>query len=239
MGSTQKGKCTRDTMREKGREKHNDLSTGPDFYFEKALQYPEFSSSSSSFQGHINRRFVLLPSSIKVENNASQYSNARYSYDRYNNDDMPYDCMLSSTRHSWPPVTKDLRNSPDYSPGSNATSKTSLCTDDEYKEDDDLESYCGSLCYSVESWTVGHYQQEDIDEGYHAEDEDDDEDEDEDMTTTALGHSSYSLDNIDYDCVDVDPCFQPLGWLQALIKEMFRQPGSFEDVRRPLTTTME
>jgi hypothetical protein len=167
-------------------------SAGPDYYFEKALQYPELPSSSSPSSSplHTTRKFVLLPSSIKNEK---------------------YLTYLSS-----PAVNKDLRyHSPANSPGSNATSKTSECTDDDYENevDDDLDSHCGSLAYSVESWALGHFHSEEIDAGYNAEDEDD------------LVRSSHILDNHNdnHDCFIGDTCFLRLDWVRMLVQESFQK----------------
>lgn len=180
------------------REKYNDASTGPDFYFEKALQSPEFSSSTFSAQN--NYKFVLLPSSM------------RSSYDEGN-------ASTTSTRptltyQSWAPAHKDQRYSPVHSPGSNATSRTSLCTDEDYEVEDGINSHCGSLCYSVESWTVG-YTAEDIDDGYHAEDEDTT------CNTAEVHRSAYQLEHGDDECFGVDICFQPLDWVNSLVKGIF------------------
>lgn len=191
------------------REKYKDASTGPDFYFEKALQAPSLSFKRSSNK----RKFVLLPSSMRTKSDGGQYSFASRTTLNY---------------HSWHPVNKDLHYSPIHSPGSNATSKTSICTDDSYNEDDDdTNSYCGSLTYSVESWTVEEpYPSDEIDDGYHAEDDDTI------CTTTALGCSAYNLDHsdgIDAECFGVDVCFQPLDWLRILIKETFQTLGSIHE----------
>jgi len=175
-------------------------SAGPDHYFEKAIQYPELpsSSSSSSFPlHHSTRKFVLLPSSIKNEK------------------DLTY--------LSWSAVNKYLRyHSPTNSPGSNVTDKTSECTDDDYENEveDDLDSHCGSLAYSVESWAPGHIHSEEIDEGYSAEDKDE-----QDLVRSSQIVHSHSLDNHE-DNRDVfidNPCFMPLDWIQTLVQESFRK----------------
>ncbi len=182
------------------RDKYNDASTGPDTYFDKALQYPEFSSPSFSFptKGN-NYKFVLLPSSMK-----------RTYDDGHARPTLSY--------HPWSQAHKDRRYSPVHSPGSNATSRTSLCSTDDYDVDDDL-SHCGSLTYSVESWTIGPYTSEDIDEGYHAEDEETT------CTAEAIRSSAYDLDQDDADCFAVDICFQPLDWVNTLMKDIFQALG--------------
>ena len=189
-------------------------SAGPDHYFEKALQYPELPSSSSSsssspFPLHNLRKFVLLPSSITNEKDLAYLSR--------------------------PAVNKDLRyHSPTNSPGSNVTDKTSECTEEDYENEaeDDLDSHCGSLAYSVESWALGHFHSEEIDEGYSAEDED----EKDLVRSSQIVHSSHSLDNLE-DNRDVfidDPCFMPLDWIRTLVQESFRKLESLfpRDVQR-------
>ncbi len=129
------------------------------------------------------------------------------------------------TYQSWAPAHKDRRYSPVHSPGSNATSRTSLCTDEDYEVEDDINSHCGSLCYSVESWTVG-YTAEEIDDGYHAEDED---------TTCNAGdvhQSAYHLDHGDDECFGVDLCFQPLDWVNSLVKGILDNESRVPSERR-------
>jgi len=211
------------------RDKHNDSCTGSDYYFEKALQYPEFSSTSSSFKFHNTGRFVLLPSSLKsgAENGHGHDHghNQRYSY------------PSRTTYHARPTLpftTKHLRYSPTDSPGSDGTGHTSQCTETDV--DEDLESHCGSLCYSVESWTLEHNfpTDDEIDDGYNAEDE----------HTTAGDHphrhhsSFYSLDHSDDDCYEPDNCFLPLSWVQDWFHESFRKLESLaQDIQRNLDGT--
>jgi len=185
------------------RDKHNDACTGPDFYFEKALQHPEFSPSSFSAQN--NYRFVLLPSRMKISHDDGHASATT---------------RPTLTRQSWFPTHKDRRPSPVHSPGSNATSMTSLCTDEDYEVEDDIISHCGSLCYSVESWTVEPYSAEEIDDGYHAEDED--------TTCNArdVHQSAYNLDHGNDECFGVDLCFQPLDWVNSVVKGVVNTLGA-------------
>lgn len=202
------------------REKHSDAScTGPDFYFEKALQPPSFSSPFLSFSRTSNKnnyKFVLLPSIMRRHSDGGKYSTTARSTLTY----------LSSQQ----PVNKDLRYNPVHSPGSNSTSKTSICTDDDYEEeDDDLNSHCGSLTYSFESWTVGeqypHDEIDEIDDGYNAEDEETS------CATNDICRSTYNVDHtdIDSDCFGIDVCFQPLDWLNAWIKETFLTLGPIQE----------
>jgi len=131
------------------------------------------------------------------------------------------------SRH--PIVSKNLRECPPTdSPGSCKTLQTSPSTDSDNDDEDDLDSCCGSLTYSVESFAIGqqgHF--EDIDDGYHAEDE---------HTTGGFGGSCSSLydnDDLDNDDDDDNECFvgHPcsfvfdgiLDWFQATVKVVSQQ----------------
>lgn len=186
--------------------KYGETSTGPDYYFEKALQYPSLSyyMPFSKSSGQSNQRFVLLPSSIRPKHDDDQYS---------------FPARSTLSYHSW---NRDFRSAPTHSPGSHSTSKTSMCSDYDFDEDesDEVDSYCGSLTYSVESWTVGdsyprdEVDEDEIDDGYHAEDDDT-------LYTTDICRSPYKVDDIEGDgeCFGVDLCFPPLDWFNARIKE--------------------
>lgn len=193
-------------------------STGPDRYFDESLQYPKLKKPSpSSFSFHIDRKFVLVPSSFKTEKNFIRF--------RRITRPTSFATTKTTTHDSWQPVSKSLRDSPTDSPGSNGTNKTSECT--EYDQDDyedDLDSYCGSLTYSVESYALGDFPTEEIDEGYHAEDE----------YTSHLGRSCSSLYDDDddhedldhYDCFVGHPCSFFFGGIQDWIRNSSRMLGS-------------
>lgn len=196
------------------KDKYSEANTGPDHYFEKALQYPSLSSYSLPFSkssGQSNQRFVLLPSSIRSKYDGDQYSSPARSTLWYH-----------SRSH-------EFHSAPTHSPGSHSTSKTSLCSDYDYDEDenDEVESRCGSLCYSVESWTIGdsypHDQvgAEEIDDGYHAEDDDT-------IYTNDICRSAYRIDHED-DCFGADICFPPLDWFNARIKETLQVLGAIPE----------
>jgi len=194
-----------------GRDKHNDACTGPDFYFEKALQSPSLPSYSFSFprsSGQSNQKFVLLPSSMRSKHDGGQYSSP------------------ARTTLSYHARQHEFRDPPTHSPGSNSTSKTSLCTDDDYDDENDVNSHCGSLTYSVESW-IESYPHDEVDDdetdvGYHAEDEDT-------ICTNDIGRSGYNHENMEDDCFGVDLCFQPLDAVSAWVKETFLTLGGIQE----------
>ena len=196
------------------KDKYSEANTGPDHYFDKALQYPSLSSYYLPFSkssGQSNQRFVLIPSSIRSKYDGDQYSSPARSTLWYH-----------SRSH-------EFHSAPTHSPGSHSTSKTSLCSDydDDEDENDEVESRCGSLCYSVESWTIGdsypHDQvgADEIDDGYHAEDDDT-------IYTNDICRSAYRIDHED-DCFGADICFPPLDWFNARIKETLQVLGAIPE----------
>jgi len=166
-------------------------STGPDRYFDESLQYPTLGkhSKSHSFSFVLDRKSIMIPSSFPAE---QQQRNIRFlSITKPS----PVAFEPYESRH---PVSKSLRECPPTdSPGSSqGTINTSPCTDSD-NDDEDLDSLCGSLTYSVESFAAGQIF-EDIDEGYHAEDE-----------HTAADHFSRSCSSLydDHEGDDEGVCF--------------------------------
>lgn len=208
------------TMRDKRNLDHvvDYTSTGPDRYFDESLQYPRLNkSSSSSFSFHIDRKSVFIPASYASElNYVSLQDMAKRSTF----------ATTTTTHDSREPITKGLRDSPTDSPGSKGTTKTSECTDSDNDNDDyedEVDSYCGSLTYSVESYALGPFPAEEFDEGYHAGDE----------NTTNFDSSCSSLyddddqeDLYSHECFMGHPCSFLLGGIQEYIQKAFQELGS-------------
>lgn len=204
-------------------------STGPDRYFDESLQYPTFgkhSSSSSSYSFFIDRKSILIPSSFP-STEQQQHQQQRHPI-RFPGIARP--SLVVAEQHDFrhPIVSKNFRECPPTdSPGSSKTLQTSPSTDSDSDHENDLDSCCGSLTYSVESFAIGqqgHF--EDIDEGYHAEDE---------HTTGEFGRSCSSLyddhdlddDDDNSECFVGHPCafvFDGiLDWFQATLKVVSQQ----------------
>lgn len=206
-------------MRDKQKADYT-LSTGPDRYFEESLQYPTFHKAlPSSFSIHIDRKYALHRSS----------SSLNKSLDKENVGLSPF--VTIPKRNLWRQISKRTNDSssPTDSPGSEGTHKTSECSTDSDNDDNDLDSHCGSLTYSVESFALGHnfLSAEEFDEGYHAEDEGE---------TTTLGcsfaDSSFYADDADNrngdfddgddgddDCFTSDPCSLLFGGVQSWFQD--------------------
>ncbi len=210
----QKERILNQTKQNTMKDKYSEANTGPDHYFDEALQYPSLSSYSLPFSkssGQSNHRFVLLPSSLR----------SKYDYDQYSSP-----ARSTLWYHS---RSHEFVSAPTHSPGSHSTSKTSLCSDYDYDDDenDEVESHCGSLTYSVESWTIGdayphdEVDADEIDDGYHAEDDDT-------IYTNDICRSAYRIDHED-DCFGADVCFPPLDWFNARIKETFQVLGAIPE----------
>ena len=201
---TENREHTRDKMRDR---EIGDNSTGSDYYFEKIQRYPEFSSTtiaSLSLPLRSPGRFVLLPSHFKNENSPSQ---TRFEY----------------TSRLLPLTSKTFQHSPTNSPSSNGTGETSSCTEYDDQEDDDLNSCCGSLTYSVESWA--HDQHSHLDEfyqKYHTTGE---------ISNIKQGTSLYSVEHANQDCCSNDLCFQLFAVFQDHFQKFFpKSSSSIQDV---------
>lgn len=106
-------------------------------------------------------------------------------------------------------IVKDQKySSANFSPRSNGTNETSKCA-----TDGDLDSHCGSLAYSVESWGIGHF----LEDEYR---DDDNAKVDHLLTPTAEEGHEHEVFN---------PCFRPLSWAISLLQESLKKISSFPD----------
>jgi len=186
-------------------------STGPDYYFETAIQCPEFEpSSSSSSPNSLTRKYVFLPAAL---------SSYRGSNDpKHHHGEVSESCC----------VEKDVRDSP----GSNGTGKTASTSlhGSGDGDNDDLDSHCGSLTYSVESWGPGNMLQDDIDDGTQTGVEADKDEtggvatDDLLLPAAAPGGEGDAHD----DCMAI-PCFPTLSWVHSWVQESFQKVDDFQD----------
>jgi hypothetical protein len=154
-------------------------SVGSDYYFDKALQYPEFSPSS--------------PHARKCWYQATDSSLHVYLQDSSIGGGISY--------------VKDIRDSPTRSEGTGETSQSTL--------DDDLDSHCGSLTYSVESWGLGQMlPDKDVQGNINIEIVD---------LPSTLNTEDSTEQNV------FDPCFRPLAWVVSLLQESFKKKSSSLD----------
>lgn len=158
------------------RDNIDQASLGSDYYFDKALQYPEFSPSSP----HARKCWYRAMDS-------SFYVNVQ---------DSSIGGLISHV--------KDIRDSPTRSEGTGETSQSTL--------DDDLDSHCGSLTYSVESWGMGQMlTDKDVQGNINIE----------------IVDLPLTLDTEDSAEQNVfDPCFRPLAWVVSLLQESFKKKSS-------------
>lgn len=95
------------------------------------------------------------------------------------------------------PIIVKVSCSPNLSPRSDGTGSTSNCT----SADDDLDSYCGSLAYSVESCEIGHM----------------------------LGDLDVHA-NREHDTQErIDDCLRGLTWIISMMQQSFNKIKSAQD----------
>eukprot|EP00536_Pseudo-nitzschia_multiseries_P000851 jgi/Psemu1/1971/gm1.1971_g len=86
-----------------------------------------------------------------------------------------------------------------------------------YSTDTDLDSQCGSLAYSVESWGMGQC----VDDEYR---QDSNVEVEIDLLLTMTAREEHQ-----YQHEIFDPCFRPLSWAVSLLQESFKKISFFPD----------